>query len=696
MDVIRETACVLSCLALSVLGAEALAQEEHPAAPLLGAAATDQVYTPVSPCRFVDGINAADRVAVSANGTTARYYRVRGNTSSDFVSQGAAASAPNGCGVPTTATAVAVNLTIADPDADGDIRADASHLAATQTSLLNFTFGTARGKNLANGAVVPLCDLSQSACGAGVTPESPTRDMRVTFHAGASAMSTYLIVDVVGYFTPANGFVASVTASTPLSSSGGTTPNISLSGVVGVAQGGTGSATLTNNGVLFGQGTSAVASAVGVLGQVLTGSAGAPVWTGSPSLSGSITLPLVSSSSVGNVFKGANPFIHNYGTDNTFLGVTAGNFTMTGGSNTASGVTALQNNSSGSNNTATGFGALGQNTTAGRNTALGTSALATQSFSNGNTPWNSENTAVGYRALFANQPVSDLYGIWNTAIGSQALAANTQGYANTASGFQALYSNTRGVGNTANGDSALYSNTTSSYNTASGLRALYSNTTGALNIAVGFQAGSNLTTGDYNIDIGNFGVAAEANTIRIGTAANQTRAFIAGIRGVTTGVANAINVVIDSAGQLGTVSSSRRVKDEIAEMGDASNLLMKLRPVTFRYKGNQDVAGRRLQYGLIAEEVAEVEPGLVAHSADGQIETVMYQFLPPMLLNEYQKQQRTNQAQAAEIERQAARIAELEQDRRVQAARIALLEQQAARVSEMLQRFTPTTSLASR
>jgi hypothetical protein len=123
--------------------------------------------------------------------------------------------------------------------------------------------------------------------------------------------------------------------------------------------------------------------------------------------------------------------------------------------------------------------------------------------------------------------------------------------------------------------------------------------------------------------------------------------------------------MIDSAGQLGTVSSSRRFKDDVADMAGASDVLMKLRPVTFHYKSDQDPAGRRLQYGLIAEEVAELNPGLVARSADGQVETVLYQFLPPMLLNEVQKQQRTIEAQAAEIaalKRETARIAALERD----------------------------------
>jgi hypothetical protein len=171
--------------------------------PLLGSTTGELVYTPVTPCRFVDGIQAADRVTATANSTTARFYRVRGSTSSDFVSQGAASSAPSGCGVPTSAVAVAVNLTVADPTHNGDLRADASHLAATTTSALNYTFDGSRGKNLANGAIVPLCNLAVSTCASGATPTSATRDMRVTFHAGDTAVGTFFVADVLGYFTPA-------------------------------------------------------------------------------------------------------------------------------------------------------------------------------------------------------------------------------------------------------------------------------------------------------------------------------------------------------------------------------------------------------------------------------------------------------------------------------------------------------------
>src|SRR5947207_1329130 len=177
------------------------------------------------------------------------------------------------------------------------------------------------------------------------------------------------------------------------------------------------------------------------------------------------------------------------------------------------------------------------------------------------------NTAEGFNALF-----SLTTGYNNTANGANALSNNTTGYGNTANGFIALSSNTTGYHNTANGYYALYSNTTGGSNTAEGYQALQNNT-GSDNTGLGVNAGLNLTTGSQNIDIGNSGVAGEANTMRIGRAANQTRAFIAGIRGVTTANANAVPVVIDSAGQLGTMTSSKRVKKEIKPMDQTSEAI---------------------------------------------------------------------------------------------------------------------------
>ncbi|CAN5295334.1 hypothetical protein BH23VER1_BH23VER1_20910 [soil metagenome] len=134
-------------------------------------------------------------------------------------------------------------------------------------------------------------------------------------------------------------------------------------------------------------------------------------------------------------------------------------------------------------------------------------------------------------------------------------------------------------------------------------------------------------------------MAAEARTNRLGSA--QTRAFVAGIRGRTTGNSNAITVMIDRDGQLGTISSSRRYKEDIQDMATAntSEALMRLRPVTFRYKDAYQDGGKPIQYGLIAEEVAEIFPDLAVFDDEGQPETVKYHLLAPMLLHEMQQQQ---------------------------------------------------------
>jgi hypothetical protein len=140
------------------------------------------------------------------------------------------------------------------------------------------------------------------------------------------------------------------------------------------------------------------------------------------------------------------------------------------------------------------------------------------------------------------------------------------------------------------------------------------------------------------------------------------------------GPTTAVPVYINGDNQLGTITSSRRFKDDIRDMDDASVALMNLRPVTFHYKSDQNPAGRALQYGLIAEEVAEVYPGLASLAADGQIQTVLYHYLPPMLLNEFQKQQRT-------IATQAERISELE----IQSARVEMLARKLMDIEAMLE-----------
>jgi len=243
----------------------------------------------------------------------------------------------------------------------------------------------------------------------------------------------------------------------------------------------------------------------------------------------------------------------------------------------------------------------------------------------------SNNTVVGYEALQAN-----LIGGNNTAVGYEALYSNTGGN-NTALGATALVFNVSGDSNTAVGMGALDANNSGSQNTAVGLGAL-GKVAGASNgnVAIGYHAGNTLTSGAANIYVGaDAATASESNTIRVGTA-TQTATYIAGISGQT--VAGGVGVIVDASGHLGTTTSSRRYKDDIRDMGDLSDVLMSLRPVTFRYKKELDPEGIP-QYGLVAEEVAKVRPDLVVYK-NGQPETVRYQYVNAMLLNEVQRQRR--------------------------------------------------------
>jgi hypothetical protein len=283
---------------------------------------------------------------------------------------------------------------------------------------------------------------------------------------------------------------------------------------------------------------------------------------------------------------------------------------------------------------------VADNTTGFENTATGASALQ-------NNTTGFANTASGLQALSLNTT-----GFNNTATGLLALNNNISGHDNTATGFSALNNNLTGNNNTATGVNALFNNTGLN-NTASGFNALLNNTTGKRNIAFGFSAGSNLTTGDNNIDIGNEGVADESATIRIGL--GQTRTFIAGIRGRTTGNANAIPVLIDSAGQLGTISSSRRFKKEIKPMDKSSEAILAFKPVTFHYRS--DATGTP-QFGLIAEEVAQVNPNLVVRDKNGEIYTMRYDAVNAILLNEFLKEHQTVQEQQKEIDALKAELKE--------------------------------------
>jgi hypothetical protein len=313
--------------------------------------------------------------------------------------------------------------------------------------------------------------------------------------------------------------------------------------------------------------------------------------------------------------------------------------------NTAEGDTALFSLTTGAYNTAIGTGALYHNTTASSNTAVGNGALLKNT-----SGYN--NTANGQQALYSNTT-----GYKNTADGHNALLSNTTGNYNTANGDGSLKFNT-GNYNTANGYGALNSNTSGLGNTANGAGALLHNTTGELNIVVGAAAGQNLTTGSKNIDISNPGVAAESNIIRIGNEVAftdvvgivhpaHTKTFIAGIHGATA--SGAVTVYVNSSVQLGTLPSSARFKHDIHSMDKASEAILALKPVTFRYKKELDPKGIP-QFGLVAEEVEKVNPDLVVSDKEGKPYTVRYEQVNAMLLNEFLKEHSTVQELKKKVE----------------------------------------------
>ena len=207
------------------------------------------------------------------------------------------------------------------------------------------------------------------------------------------------------------------------------------------------------------------------------------------------------------------------------------------------------------------------------------------------------------------------------------------------------------------GVNALYSNTTGTSNSALGRNALVSNTSGSNNIAVGLSAGGNLTSGSNNIEIGHVGVAGESGRIRLGTQGTQTSTYIAGISGVT--VAGGVGVVVDSSGHLGTLTSSARYKEAIAPMGEASAAILALQPVTFHYKKELDPEGIP-QFGLVAEEVAKVDPALVARDEAGKPYTVRYEAVNAMLLNEFLKEHRKVEEQSNQIAKEDSKVQKLE------------------------------------
>ena len=280
-----------------------------------------------------------------------------------------------------------------------------------------------------------------------------------------------------------------------------------------------------------------------------------------------------------------------------------------------------------------------------------------------------DNTALGFNAL-----LSDTTGTHNTAVGSSALYAN-QGSNNCAIGAAALGANTTNSGsnNTAVGMDALFLNSGSN-NTAIGVSAGDSIQAGNDNIFIGFTAGEMVQGGSHNIEIAHHGTPGDIATIRIGTKKNQKNTYIAGITGVT--VAGGVGVIVDASGHLGTVTSSARFKDNVRPMDKASEAILALQPVTFRYKRDLDPEGIP-QFGLVAEQVEKVNPDLVARDEQGKPYTVRYEAVNAMLLNEFLKEHR-------KAEEQQATITQLKRDFRGTVAQLTTrLDEQAAQIHKM-------------
>jgi hypothetical protein len=361
---------------------------------------------------------------------------------------------------------------------------------------------------------------------------------------------------------------------------------------------------------------------------------------------------------------------------------------VVGGSNTADGSGVLLNLTTGTNNSGFGYFALHANTSGTYNSAEGFRAL----FSN---TTGVLNTATGVNALFSNTTAS-----YNTANGTSALFHNTTGSQNTATGTNALANTTTGNANTAIGVNALNNNNSSGYNTAVGHSALVNahnsgvgfGFNGSLNVGIGYNAGSGIGDGARNVCIGAnvLGNSHDHDTIRIGTpplgslGSIAPKTFISGIRGITTVNANAIAVVIDSAGQLGTVSSSERFKKEIKPMDKTSEAILALKPVTFHCKSDST---NTPQFGLIVEEVGKVDPDLVVRDEKGEIYTVRYEAVNAMLLNEFLKEHRKMEQQETTISQLKSAVTKQEATATEQKKEIAdlttSLKEQAAQIQKV-------------
>ena len=379
-----------------------------------------------------------------------------------------------------------------------------------------------------------------------------------------------------------------------------------------------------------------------------------------------------------NTAVGIGTLLFNVESENTAIGTAALILNTTGLNNTAVGSRAMLNNDGGNNNTAIGAGALFNNTTGNFNTAIGVGALVSNTASantatgalalNANTT-GTNNTADGALALQHNT------GSGNTATGFGALNSNTTGSQNTAIGNEALQSNTGGFSNTAVGHHALFSNgifngVVGQQNTAIGTGALGSNIRGGDNTAIGFAALSS-STGDANIAIGHAAgnlVSTASSVISIGALGANVN-FSCYIGNIWNQPGGSQAVYVNSDGKLGQMVSSRRFKDEIKLMTQASEVIYDLKPVSFRYKKEIEPTRPR-SFGLIAEDVEKISPDLVTRDGNGQVSSVRYDQVNVMLLNEFLKEHRKNEEQGATIAQQQKEITALRAELKEQASQI--------------------------
>jgi hypothetical protein len=346
--------------------------------------------------------------------------------------------------------------------------------------------------------------------------------------------------------------------------------------------------------------------------------------------------------------------------------------------NTAEGSNALKNLTTGVGNAAVGWFSLFSNTDGSFNTALGAGTLPSN-VGDQNTGFGIQNTAIGALALFSNATGSQ-----NTATGALALFSNTTGVGNTANGYSALYSNATGFFNSATGADSLANNTTGAYNTANGYQALGSNTTGYFNTALGHAAGANIITGQNNVCIGAmvYGVDGVSDTTWIGN--------------VYDSVTTARQVYVNADNKIGTLSSSRRFKHDIQPMNRSSETLFALKPVTFRYKKDADPS-QALSFGLIAEEVARVSPELITRDEEGKPQTVRYEAVNAMLLNEFLKEHRKFETQTRKLDDQDAKIAQMtstiaQQQKEIQTL-MASVKEQSAQIQKVSARLEATNAV---